>query len=153
MSERPMQVPPGEEKYRFAELQIHLPSDWPLTNAALKDPNSAWPIKWLRRIARYPHETQTWLGGPISVFSNPDSSARLAPHVRLSDFLLTVCVNDPPPLQLDTHLVQFYTIVPIYRQERDLEAAEGYVRLFELFGRYGISEIVDVRRLNVALSR
>ena len=37
MSERPMTVPKGGESFRFAELVMFLPPDWPLTDEALKD--------------------------------------------------------------------------------------------------------------------
>jgi hypothetical protein len=66
MSSKPMTVPKGQEQYQYAELVIFLPKDWPLTQRALAEPNHSWPVEWLRRIARYPHEKKTWLRGPAA---------------------------------------------------------------------------------------
>ena len=59
MSARPMTVPTGGEAFQFAELELRLPSDWPLTLDAFANPNHYWPIEWLKRIARYPHDNDT----------------------------------------------------------------------------------------------
>jgi uncharacterized protein len=53
MSDRPLEVSAGEEAYKFAELMIELPSDWPLTDEALANVGYRWPIDWLRRIPAY----------------------------------------------------------------------------------------------------
>ena len=51
MSDRSMSTPRGGESYRFAELLIHLPKDWPISEEQLRDPVNSWPVDWLRRIA------------------------------------------------------------------------------------------------------
>ncbi|HET7488084.1 MAG TPA: suppressor of fused domain protein [Acidimicrobiales bacterium] len=70
MSDRPMTLPPGAEDAgvaRRAELLICLPADWPVpadpaTIAPWDDPDAYFPIRWLKQLARLPHEHDTWLG-------------------------------------------------------------------------------------------
>src|SRR3954469_15460518 len=61
-SEFPMSTPAEYAVWRFAELCILLPPDWPITTEGLRDPATGWPFWLLKQIARYPHEAGTWLG-------------------------------------------------------------------------------------------
>src|SRR5690349_8255265 len=88
MSDRPQEIPAGYEEYRYTELVMLLPADWPTDEPALRDPNSSWPFEWLRRIAADPHESGTWLGGPYTVISPCDPPVPLAPGTKLCCFLL-----------------------------------------------------------------
>ena len=65
MSDHAQSVPEGHEEYRYTELFIRLPGGWPMDDEALNDPNNFWPFEWLRRIAAYPHQNETWLPGSI----------------------------------------------------------------------------------------
>jgi hypothetical protein len=148
MSDRPMNVPKGAEQFQFAELLIYLPLSWPLTDQALKDPNNFWPIEWLRRIAHYPHDNKTWLGGPQTIIANDEPPKPLAPNTKMSCILLLAKFGDLQAARLaDGRDVVFYTLVPIYTEERDLEKDEGMKTLLTLF--MGMSEVVDVNRESV----
>jgi hypothetical protein len=152
MSARPMTVPAGAEAYRYAELVMYLPRDWPLGQQALGDPRHAWPIHWLRRIARYPHEHHTWLGGPSAIFANGEPPQPLAPNTQLSCLLLTTEASDFGTLGLpDGRRVEFYTVHPLYTEERDLEKQKGVPHLVGLFLEHHIRMVVDLHRPNVAL--
>ncbi|GII51320.1 hypothetical protein Psi02_77440 [Planotetraspora silvatica] len=61
MSERPMTVPDGHGISPYAELMLCLPADWPLTQAALHDERTGWPVRVLKQVARLPHEYGTWI--------------------------------------------------------------------------------------------
>ena len=152
MSDLPMKVPEGESEFRYAELVIHLPKNWPLTGNALQDPTRSWPVDWLRRIARYPHEHNTWLGGSSVIFANEEPPQPLASNTKLSCLLLLL---EPDPFgtlrTVDGRLIRFYMVYPIYTEERDLERSEGIRRLVELFQEHSIDTVVDLDRLNVAL--
>jgi hypothetical protein len=78
MSAKARNVPAGWEEYRYAELLIHLPADWPLTKKLLSDPKFNGPIRWLHKTARYPNEHQTWLGGPVTIISK-DPPEKITP--------------------------------------------------------------------------
>jgi hypothetical protein len=151
MSDRPMTVPEGGEDYRWAELVMYLPSDWPLTTKALKDRTNSWPIDWLRRVARYPHENDTWLGGPATVIANDEPPRPLAPNTRLTCLLALTEESEFGWLDLpDERRVAFYSLYPLYTEERDLERKKGTAHLLRLFQKHGISSVVDIRRPNVA---
>lgn len=61
MSSRPMKTPPGAEEHRYAEIVLALPHDWPLTREAFADERHHWPMRWIERLARRPHELDPWL--------------------------------------------------------------------------------------------
>jgi hypothetical protein len=151
MSARPMTVPPGGEEFRFAELVIYLPKGWPLTDRALKDPNHFWPVEWLRRIAFYPHQNRTWLGGPAAVIANGEPPEPLAPNTKLTCLLAMTEESAFGALTLPGgRNVVFYTLFPLYTEERDLEKEKGTPHLIRLYQKHGISQVVDVQRPNVA---
>lgn len=151
MSQRPMTVPEGGEAYRYAELVMYLPLDWPLTEKALHNVNYSWPIQWLRWMARYPHENQTWLGGPKVVVSNGEPPRPFAPNTQLSCLLAVTEASDFGWLWLGSErAIVFYSLYPLYAEERDLEKKYGTERLLELFEQYMVSQVLDVRRPNVA---
>ena len=153
MSARPQTVPAGAEAFRYTELMIHLPADWPLTQAALRDPNHAWPIHWLRRIARNPHESNSWLGGLFTIVSNDEPPKRLAPGNHFVAMLLTAEPNADGRIDGGDRMIQLYTLYPLYLEEKRLEEEAGMEELLRRFARFNISNIVDIRRANVALGQ
>lgn len=151
MSAYPMIVPNGAEGFQFAELVMYLPENWPVTNEALSDPNSAWPVEWLRRIALYPHLNHIWLGGKAVVFANGDPPQPLAPNTKLSCILAITESSEFGYLRRnDGSQIVFYTLVPLYTEERDLEKREGTATLLGRFQERGIRRVVDISRPSVA---
>ncbi len=150
MSHRPLNLIGGGQG--FTELAIYLPADWPLTKDALADPRWSWPITWLRRIARYPHQTGSWPSGPSVVFANEEPPQPLAPNTKLTCLMCLADFGDFGQITLPDHrLVQVYSIYPLYTEERDLEKREGTMALIERFQKHHVSRTVDVNRPNVAL--
>ena len=47
-----------------------------------------WPIEWLKRIARYPHDNETWLGGPHTIIANDEPPEPFAPNTKMSCLML-----------------------------------------------------------------
>lgn len=151
MSQKAMAVPQGAEDYRFAELVIYLPPAWPLTAKALQDLNTAWPIHWLRKLARYPHDHNTWLGGSAVVIANEEPPQPLASNTKLSCILAMTEPSAFGWLTLaDGKRIAFYTLIPLYVEERDLEKKHGTQHLIQLFDQHRIPTYVDVQRPNVA---
>jgi Suppressor of fused protein (SUFU) len=62
MSDQPMAVPQDAGLPSYAELLICLPPDWPRQQQDLADERNYWPIRWLKTLARLPHDYDTWLG-------------------------------------------------------------------------------------------
>jgi ankyrin repeat protein len=158
MSQRAMSVPAESEgletsAYKFGELLIRLPADWPLTQKALADPRHRWPIDWLRKIARYPHEHNTWLG-MATIVANEEPPEPLAPSTKLTCILAITERTDFAVARLaDGRTVLFYTLVPLYTEERDLEKKKGVEHLLAMFEKHDIDIVVDVKRKNVAIKK
>jgi hypothetical protein len=150
MSDHPMKAPKGEKDYRFAELFIQLPPDWPLTEKGLSDPNKNWPITWLRRAAKYPHENQTWLGGPLAIMANGEPPEPFAPKIEFTSMLLLAEDNFASAKGLK---IQLYRLTPLYTEERELEIRQGIEALVQALDKKGVSFVIDLERRNVALSR
>jgi hypothetical protein len=45
--------------------------------------------------------------------------------------------------------VQFYSLVPLYREEMELKLRQGADALLERLDEHGVTELLDVRRENV----
>jgi hypothetical protein len=128
-----MSVPPGDEKYRFAELVVYL-WGWPADPAAWLTPDYVWPIRWMQRLARYVVESGSWLGGKTAMISNGEPPASFAPGTELSCWLL---LADKDPLErvdfaVDKSVV-FYTMIPLYTVERDYAKRHGIDALLQRF--------------------
>jgi hypothetical protein len=156
MSDRPMNVPPGAEAFRSAELLICLPPDWPLTQEAFQDETNYWPIRWLKLLARLPHEYDTWLG-ELHTVPNGDPARPFADGTELCCMMLARPVLFGPEAwqaAVDAdRAVQFYSLVPLYREEMEWKLRHGADALLELLDKHGVTELLDVGRPNVCASR
>ena len=147
-----MAVPDGAEQFRYAELAFRLPLDWPLDAQALQSPEFGWPVMWLRRVARLPHENQTWLGRDAIVIPNGNPPAPLAPNTKLSCLLaMTEDSIFGYFLHSDGTEGRIYTLVPIYVEEWEFEQRHGAYKLVKRFQKERISRVLDINRQNVAV--
>ncbi len=155
MSARAMTVPKGKGgwSYRYAECVIFLPATWPLTKKALKDPNNSWPVEWLRKIARWPHQNHTWLGGEYCIIANGDPPQPLAPNVKFTSIMAHVKSGDAGAMVLTGNRpMVFYVLTPLYSEERELEKEKGMEELLRRFHEIRDDATVDIHRPNVALA-
>ncbi len=156
MSDLPMTVPEGAEAYRHAELSICLPEPWPLTQEAFADERNYWPIRWLKMLARLPHEYNTWLGWGHTV-PNGDPPERFARNTKLCCALLLHPLLAPDDFQQltmpDGRTVNFLALVPLYREEMEYKLKHGTEALLERFAEAEVNELLDVRRSNVCKAR
>lgn len=151
MSDRPMEVPPGNEEFRYAELMIELPADWPVDRQALESADNRWPIDWLRKIAAYIRQEQTWLGGPIAIMNNGDPPEKFSSKFEYSSMLMAANYGGIGPIFLaDGRTVHVYTLFPLYNDERILEQEQGLEELFRRFDQFEIRRLVSRKRVNVA---
>lgn len=152
MSSLPMTVPEGGDDFQYAELVLKLRDDWPLDEESVQDPANSWPLGWLRKIARYPHENQTWLGGQHAVISNEEPPEPLGPGTKLTCLMVLASFESYGRwVRPDGKSVVFYDVIPIYTEERDYEAAHGLPALMEKFSEYAISPCLNPKRVNTAL--
>ncbi len=156
MSDLPMTVPEGAEDFRHAELVISLPPSWPLTQKAFEDERNYWPIRWLKILARLPHEYNTWLGYGHTV-PNGDAPQPFAPNTKLCCSLLLLPVLVPDDfLELtlsDDKTIRFYSLVPLYEEEVDFKLKQGADALVERFEEAEVSELLDIKRKNACKGR
>jgi predicted Zn finger-like uncharacterized protein len=152
MSDLPMHPPEGAEDCRFAELLLCLPPDWPLSREAFEDERNYWPIRWLKMLARFPHEYDTWLWFGHSV-PNGDPPQPFAANTALCCQLLLAPVLVPEeflvlPLSEEKSIC-FFSVVPLYREEMDFKLKHGTDALVERFERHQVTEMLDPTRQNV----
>jgi hypothetical protein len=150
MSDRAMTVPPGQEAYQYAELVMHLPATWPHPRNG-DSADAMWPLEWLRKVAYYPHLHGTWLGGPTTIISSDDPPVPLGANTQQTCLLLIADFADWSPMGLDDgRSVCFYTVVPLYTEERDFEKQHGIVPLLQRLRDRNCTTVVNVNRANVA---
>ncbi|MEZ0450384.1 suppressor of fused domain protein [Sphingobacterium thalpophilum] len=155
MSDLPMHVPDeleNKESYERAELMVVLPADWAIGEQEFQDDNNYWPVYFLKRLARFPHEYKTWLGYGHTIPNGAD-----AEEIANTGFGCMLLL--PPMLSFgeeflelktkDGNVINFYAMIPIYKEEMDYKLEEGTDALLDRFDEYGISELVDVDRPNV----
>ncbi len=152
MSDRPMTLPPGCDASAYAELLLCLPADWPLEQADFKDEANYWPVRLLKFLARLPHEYDTWLGfGHTVPHGDPpepfDAStglccALVVPPTLFDDRFDQLALSDDK-------VVQFYAVVPIYREEMAFKLRHGTEELLRRFAAVGVCELLDPHRPNV----
>ncbi|MEM9340969.1 MAG: suppressor of fused domain protein, partial [Bacteroidota bacterium] len=87
MSDKPMNTPEGAEDCKFAELVICLPESWKLSEEDQKNENNYWPIRWLKYLARFPHEYNTWFWWGHTI-PNGDPAEQFADNTQLNTMLL-----------------------------------------------------------------
>ncbi|MDO7844897.1 suppressor of fused domain protein [Hymenobacter sp. M29] len=162
MSDRPMNVPPeasADDAPRFAELCILLPSTWNIPDdpadiaEVFEDENVYWPIRWLKILARLPHEYHTWLGFGHTI-PNGENAEPFSDETELGCMLLLTALSLPEEFQTleisSDKTVQFYTLYPIYREEMDLKMEQGVDALLDKFDEHGIGDVLDLTRPNTA---
>ncbi|UHA72778.1 suppressor of fused domain protein [Paenibacillus sp. 481] len=156
MSELPMTVPEGAEEFRFAELMLCLPPDWKMSSEAFNDERNYWPIRWLKTLARLPHEYDSWLyiGHTIP---NGDPAEWYAEDTELCGTLLGM----PATVQPDffscqasaDRTIYFYSVIPIYEEEMQFKLNEGIDPLYDKLSEAGVHELLDLKRDNTCKAK
>lgn len=155
MSDLPMTVPAGCGEFRHAELFIALPRDWVLEGEAFGDEANYWPIRWLKQVARLPHEYQTWIGHGHTI-PNGDPAEPIA-NTKFIGVMATA--NYPLPEEFlkftasDGARIHFYQLVPLYAEEMELKLEQGSDVIGARFEKQKIGLALDVNRPNVTLKR
>lgn len=145
MSERPMHPPEGSpERFYRAELMLKLRKEWKFKN--LKDERYYWPIRWIKQIARLPHEHETFVV-PGHTIPNGD------PPEPFSDQTALCCLLAIPPMidsegvetftHPDGHPVMVTQLVALDAKETELKLRKGAQAVLDRFANAGISDVID----------
>jgi hypothetical protein len=152
MSERPMAAPEDSQDCRYAELVICLPPNWPMTEKEFEDERNYWPIRWLKTLARLPHQYDTWLYASHTV-PHGDPPEPYAANTKLCCALLLRPVlfgDDFMSLKVnDEKTIDFLSLVPIYQEEMDFKLKKGLDPLLEKLENAEVTELLDINRKNV----
>lgn len=156
MSDKPMTVPEGAEEFQFAELMLCLPESWPISQEDFNDEANYWPIRWLKMLARLPHEYETWLGFAHTV-PNGDPPEPFSTETELCSSILAPPLLAPPEFMTlkidDDKTVRFWGVVMLYAEELAFKLKKGSDPLFDRLDKYEVCELVEVDRRNVCKRR
>lgn len=142
-----MSVPDGLKEYRLerTELMVTLPADWEIKNSEEK---WYWPIRWMKILARFPINENTWLGWGHTI---PNGEA-FSENTELSGILLlNPYTKDEKADSLtlpNGEIVNFYQMFPLYQEEMEFKRSNNAEVLLDLFGD-NFNHIVDIKRKNI----
>lgn len=160
MSDKPMNIPDELSKQdrqalELAELYVLLPGSWDLGGEGKSgtdiSPAHFWPIQMLKFLARFPHTYQTWLGWGHTIPNGPEYSP-LYDGVGFGGVVLMGGTGDGPLSYMtakDGHRVNFYNMVPAYKEEIEYKLKYGMSALEKVFQEKGLSLILESHRPNL----
>ena len=128
-----MNVPKELAEYKLerAELAIALPPDWKLDQESMEAERWYWPIRLLKVLARLPIANDTWLGWGHTM----DNQSPFAENTELCASLLTapqgIEEDDGVCILPNGEEVNFYQVIPLYREELDYKLDHGADALLE----------------------
>ena len=131
---------------RGSELILCLPPDWPMTEAALRQSQTSWPIDLLREVA-----ARTVQGGQ-PLFSGTIITGRQKhkpyggkfPAVLV--YLPIQCAEFEDLAINDKTSINFLSLIPIYRDEQALASQKSPDQLAEILMTAGITELLSTSR-------
>jgi hypothetical protein len=154
MSDKPMKSP--FEGLEYAELMICLPSHWQLNQDAFQDERNYWVVRWLKYLARFPHEFDTWIWATHTI-PNGDPPVPFAVDVEMSCALLTyprLFGTEFWTLKVrDDKEIHFLSFVPIYKEEMEFKLEHGIEALYSRFEENLVCELLDTNRPNYCINR
>ncbi len=155
MSDMPMTLPKeyrDREDLKYSELYMFLPGTWncgeafrPLSDLEAKD---AWIIQYIKYLARFPHEYDTWLGYGHTLPNGPEY-APLCAGTKLGGVVLSQgggsleCVKTGDGKEINLLLV-----IPAYQEEIEYKLKYGMSALDEVFRKNRLPMILDINRSN-----
>lgn len=140
----------GFEDHNRVELMIALPKDWPISAEAFENENHYWPVRWLKKIGRLPHQNKTWIGwghtipngNPVQTIANTQfTGVILLPSVLLPDEFYKLRTKDG-------NTIRFYGLVPLHQAEMDLKLNTSLEALEAKLEQHHVDIFLDNRRAN-----
>lgn len=148
MSAKPMTKPEGAPGSDYAELSILLPPTWECTEAGFKDERWYWPIRWLKTLARLPHDYSTWLGHGHTV-PNGDPAQPFDPSTKLAGMLVASSITLDPEahtIAVGDETVDLFTLWPLHANEMQFKLDRSMEALIDKFEQAQVSDIIDPGR-------
>lgn len=155
MSDLPMTLPEeiaDREDLKYGELFMFLPKEWnPGESGQLNSdmPDSEyWPIRLIKYLARFPHECDTWLGWGHTIPNGPDYEPICADSQMGGVVLVQIGGGMGSMESEDGKKINFYMVVPAYREEIEFKLEYGMEELDKRFSEGNLPMILDIRRPN-----
>jgi hypothetical protein len=152
MSDKPMNAPEGAEDERFAEMVLCLPPEWEVSERGFKSLDNFWPLKWLKQVARLPHDYDTWISVGHTIPNGDPPEPFHASTEACCWFLL-------PPLWFPDEFselrlksgekIRFLSIVPLYEEEVDYKLQRGTEKLASQLQGVKLTDLMRFDRPNV----
>jgi hypothetical protein len=143
MSSRPMTPAEEEAEFKYAELMLCLPPDWPLD-----DENHQWPAQVLKILARFPHEYETWLAENHGL-PNGQPPENI-PGTKMNAILITTPRTTPESFWKlkvnDAKTIYFWAVIPLFPAEIKLKLKEGTEQLLAKLAQHNVTEILYPNR-------
>ena len=160
MAEKPMNVPAevqDPDEYRYAELVLHLPAEWPRDWDDLKSPSVWWPIGTMVHLARLAHERESWVWGGHTLANGEDDPSPYAPDVGFCAALVCPSYLLPDDAEIvnvpDGRNVVLLTVAFLYLQEYEFCIEHGAEAFLDRVENFGLSPadffVLDKSRPNV----
>ena len=132
---------PNDSMTDRAELFIQLPADWDCQN--MEDDKWKWPFECLMRLAQYPFNNESYLGGPVSFVSFGDPAEKFVPGCDYTSLMLTRHEVLP---KFDGDQVTLYRVTPVFESERRYEEENGPAALMKLLEEKRVPRWVTLDR-------
>jgi len=155
MSDLPMAIP---DEYaqdgiaRHAELMVTLPPDWRIDMESFQEERWYWPLRLLKRLARFAHQNQTYLADGHTI----DNGEPYFEGTALCAALLARPPGVPrgfDRLRIDGEKeIAFYCVLPLHAEELAYKREHGAAALLGLLRRHGLRAVIDNQRVNVVLN-
>lgn len=140
-------LPRVQQESACTELRCMLAPDWPLTEAALRDPISNWPVEWLKRLVQQLRLANRWPEEPAT-FMNGDPPMPLAPNTKLCGWLCLKSLGESVWAP-DYRWIDIHSLFPIYVEELALIRQSGHEELVNRFQDRNVPLHIDPRRQNM----
>ncbi len=161
MSDLPMTLPDGDydkKDYERAELFMFLPKDWKFgeigESAEGVGEEYYWPVRWIKYLARFPHEYKTWLGTGHTLPNGEDYSP-LGAGTEMGGFFFLPVISlgeDNPGIDAlvckDGTRINFLWAIPMYKEEIEYKLEEGFEAMMDLFSDVSFPRVLDPKRKN-----
>jgi hypothetical protein len=152
MSTVAMPVPPEVDAPHRIELMMTLPEGWK-PDTDLADERVHWPTRLLQSLSRLPRQDpERWLGWGHAI-PNGDPPRPYAPHTELCAAIIAPSLLVPVAfyeLSVDGERIAFFSVIPLYREELELQQREGMEVVLGKLLHKDINDLVYVKRRNVA---
>jgi len=158
MSDLPMAVPEQVQAPKLAELLIALPPGWRMDLLETLPPPAeaarwAWPIQWLRKVARLPHDHATWVGERHTI-PNGDPPEPFAPGTKLAAWMLLPPVSvaqEARTVKLgDGREVALLQLHALHADELAFKLDKGSDALLDALVAAEVTEVLTLDRGSVA---